>query len=64
LNVFISGALVLLDGSLRWLALVGLLEIGVVLALTLSRRPEEAAHAGHDHDAHDAAAHAPAAPGH
>src|SRR5216683_2266968 len=35
LNVFISGALVLWDPSLRALAVVGLLEIGIVAALTV-----------------------------
>jgi NADH-quinone oxidoreductase subunit H len=62
-NVFISGALVLWDPSLRALALVGLLQIGVLLALTLSRKESaEGAHGhggghgalghGHGHDAH------------
>src|SRR5215813_781836 len=39
-NLFISGALVLIDPSLRYLAVLGLLEIGFLLALTL--RPKEA----------------------
>jgi NADH-quinone oxidoreductase subunit H len=60
-NIFITGALILLDPSLRSLAVVGVLEIGFVLALTL-RRAEPAG--GHDsHDAHgtsDAHGHAPA----
>ncbi len=38
LNVFISGALVLWDPSLRALAVVGLIEIGIVAALTAPRR--------------------------
>lgn len=61
LNVFLTGALVLWDASLRWLAVAGMLELGVVLALTLSRRAEDAAPAGHEHDA---APHAPAPSGH
>ncbi|MBI5546684.1 MAG: NADH-quinone oxidoreductase subunit H, partial [Deltaproteobacteria bacterium] len=32
-NVFVSGALVLLDPSLRYLALVGLLEIAILVSL-------------------------------
>lgn len=63
-NVFVSGALVLLDPSLRYLALFGLLQIGTVIALTLSRKggAEEPHHGhggghgalghGHGHDAH------------
>jgi NADH-quinone oxidoreductase subunit H len=43
LNIFVTGALVLWDPSLRALALVGLLEIAVVAALTARRRPEEGA---------------------
>ncbi len=62
-NVFISGALILWDPSLRWLAIAGGLEILVLVALTLTpapanaridahiikREPEDghAAHAGH-----------------
>ncbi|MDY7225130.1 complex I subunit 1/NuoH family protein [Hyalangium rubrum] len=37
-NVFVSGALVLWDPSLRYLALFGLLQIGVLIALTLSSK--------------------------
>jgi NADH-quinone oxidoreductase subunit H len=36
-NVFLSGALVLLDPTLHWLAVAGLSEIGLLLALTLSK---------------------------
>jgi len=43
LNVFVTGALVLWDPSLRALAVVGLLEIAVVAALTVRRQPEEGA---------------------
>ncbi len=43
LNVFVTGALVLWDPSLRALALFGLLEIAVVAALTVRRQPEEGA---------------------
>jgi NADH-quinone oxidoreductase subunit H len=38
LNVFVSGALILWDPSLRALAAVGLIEIFIVVALTLSGR--------------------------
>jgi NADH-quinone oxidoreductase subunit H len=64
-NVFVSGALVLLDPSLRYLALFGFLVTGTVLFLTLTpprqvRQAQEEAdahHGGHGHDphAHDAA---------
>jgi NADH-quinone oxidoreductase subunit H len=69
-NVFISGALVLWDTSLRALALFGILEIAVLVALTLSRTEggEEAqghgdGHGalGHGHDAHGLPAHGHAA---
>jgi NADH-quinone oxidoreductase subunit H len=43
LNIFVTGALVLWDPSLRALAVVGLLEIAVVAALTVRRQPEEGA---------------------
>src|SRR5215510_2153338 len=43
LNIFVTGALVLWDPSLRALALVGLVEIAVVAALTARRHPEEGA---------------------
>jgi NADH-quinone oxidoreductase subunit H len=61
INVFASGALVLWDPSLRALALFGFLQIGVLLALTLSRAPKATdteghghggAHGAHGHDAH------------
>jgi NADH-quinone oxidoreductase subunit H len=77
INVFVSGALVLWDPSLRYLALFGLLQIGVLLALTLSRKESgEEAHGhgdghgalGHGHDPHAlpgaAHGHALPAPGH
>lgn len=57
-NVFVSGALVLWDPTLRSLALFGILEIAVLIALTLSRKESgEEAHGhggghGHGHDAH------------
>ena len=40
-NVFVSGALILLDPTLHWLAALGLLEIGVVIALTLTEGASE-----------------------
>jgi NADH-quinone oxidoreductase subunit H len=76
-NVFISGALVLWDPSLRLLALFGILQLGVLLALTLSRKESpESAHGsghghghgalGHGHDAHGlpGGAHAHGLPAH
>lgn len=72
-NLFVSGALILRDPSLKSLAIVGILEIVAVAMLTLTpprqvRREQEAAshggghgHDAHGHDAHDAHGHAPAA---
>jgi NADH-quinone oxidoreductase subunit H len=60
-NVFVSGALVLWDPTLRSLALFGILEIAILIALTLSRKESgEGAHGhgdghgalGHGHDPH------------
>jgi NADH-quinone oxidoreductase subunit H len=56
-NVFVTGALVLWDPSLRLLALFGLVVIAAVLALTMSTAPSEATAEvgeGHGH-AHDQA---------
>ncbi len=68
-NVFLSGALILWDPSLRALAIVGALEIGALVALTLTPRASERAelehHGDHGHGGHDAhVAHAPAAASH
>jgi NADH-quinone oxidoreductase subunit H len=41
LNLFVSAALVLWDPSLRLLALLGIVEIGAVMALTTTRRSAE-----------------------
>ena len=60
-NIFITGALLLLDPSLRALAVVGFIEIGFILALTLRRAEPAGGH--HDDEAHlaaDAQGHAPA----
>jgi NADH-quinone oxidoreductase subunit H len=46
-NLFLTGALVLLDPSLHWLALAGLLEIALLIGLTLT----QAAKAGPGHEA-------------
>lgn len=46
-NVFISGALVLWDPSLRYLALFGLFQIGVLVALTLSSKEMVKGEHGH-----------------
>jgi NADH-quinone oxidoreductase subunit H len=45
LNVFVTGALVLADASLEWLAIVGLVEIAVLAGVTAAaaRSPEPAA---------------------
>ncbi|MFY2561516.1 complex I subunit 1/NuoH family protein [Corallococcus terminator] len=73
-NVFVTGALVLWDPSLRALAVVGMLEIGVLVVLTMTKKAEAAeggahgAHGahGHDHghDAHGLPSHASAASPH
>jgi len=54
LNVFLSGALILLDPSLQWLGVVGLLEIAVLLGLTLTagRKPARGPSASTTPDAH------------
>ena len=52
-NVFVTGALILWDPSLRLLALWGLLHIGILVGLVLSSREEpKAAHAGHGGHGH------------
>jgi NADH-quinone oxidoreductase subunit H len=58
-NVFITGALLLLDPSLRTLAVVGVLEIGFVLALAV-RRSEQPHSADDAHLPADAHGQAPA----
>jgi NADH-quinone oxidoreductase subunit H len=50
-NVFISGALVLWDPSLRYLALFGMLQMGVLIALTLSKKGGAVEEHGHGHGA-------------
>jgi len=64
-NLFITGALLLLDPSLKTLAIVGFLEIGFVLALAAKTSTDETEHAGDDAhlpaDAH-AGAHSAALP--
>jgi len=60
-NIFITGALILIDPSLRTLAVVGFIEIGFILALTLRRAEPAGGHAADDrHPASDAHGHAPA----
>ncbi|WP_426751029.1 complex I subunit 1/NuoH family protein [Myxococcus sp. Y35] len=54
-NVFATGALVLWDPSLRALAVLGLLEIGLLLVLTTTQKASadvvaHGAHGGHGHD--------------
>ena len=59
-NIFITGALILWDPSLQALAVVGFVQIGFILALTL-KRAEPAGHAADDaHLAADAHGHTPA----
>ena len=61
-NLFVSGALILWDPSLKALAMVGLAEIALVVALAMSPTGEAAEEAhghgdgahGHGHDAHGA----------
>jgi NADH-quinone oxidoreductase subunit H len=48
-NVFLTAALVLLDPSLKALAIVGFIEIAFVLALTLRRREQPVPTAEHPH---------------
>ena len=57
LNVFLTGALVLIDPSLHYLGILGLLEIGFILALTI--RPKAASEHGPDaaHGAGDPGTH-------
>ncbi|WIG96389.1 complex I subunit 1 family protein [Myxococcus sp. SDU36] len=67
-NVFVTGALVLWDPSLRALAILGLAEIGLLVVLTTTTKVPEGGDAhggahGHDHGhgghgAHDVPAHA------
>jgi len=59
-NVFVTGALVLADGTLEWLAIVGIVEIVALVALTAAAATSAApaAHGGPDHGgAHPAPAH-------
>lgn len=59
-NVFLTGALVLADGTLEWLAIVGIVEIVALVALTAAAAKSTGpAHGEHGHgDAHAAPAHA------
>jgi NADH-quinone oxidoreductase subunit H len=59
-NIFVTGALILIDPSLRSLAVLGFLEIGFILALTF-KKAEPAGHPTDDaHPAADAHGHPPA----
>ncbi len=61
-NLFITGALLLVDPSLKTLAIVGFLEIGFVLALAAKTSTDETEHAGDDANLPaDAHGHAPTA---
>jgi NADH-quinone oxidoreductase subunit H len=59
-NIFVTGALILIDPSLRSLAVLGFVVIGFVLALTLKRAEPAAHHPDDAHPAADAHGHAPA----
>jgi NADH-quinone oxidoreductase subunit H len=70
-NIFVTGAAVLVDPTLRVAAIIGIVELVVLFAVTaaVSRQPAAAGahgHGAHGHDAHahDAHGHAPAAAGH
>ncbi|HEY1416286.1 MAG TPA: complex I subunit 1 family protein, partial [Myxococcaceae bacterium] len=60
MNIFISGALILIDPSLRTLAVIGFLEIGFILALTVKKTEPASHHTDDAHPAADAHGHAPA----
>jgi NADH-quinone oxidoreductase subunit H len=58
-NVFVTGAAVLVDPSLQVLAWIGVAEIVAIFGITLAVSKPKAAHGGRDHgDAHGHAAHA------
>jgi NADH-quinone oxidoreductase subunit H len=58
-NVFVTGAAVLVDPSLQVLAWIGVAEIVAIFGITLAVSKPKAAHGGHGHgDAHGHAAHA------
>jgi NADH-quinone oxidoreductase subunit H len=70
-NIFVTAAAVLLDPSLRLLAIIGVVELVAIFTITaaVGRAPATAhGHGGHDaaHGAHgaDPHGHAPAAAGH
>jgi NADH-quinone oxidoreductase subunit H len=42
LNVFLTGALILADPTLHWLAIVGLLEIAIIVALSTTQKAPSA----------------------
>ena len=58
-NVFVTGALILLDPSLELLAGIGLLELVAIVVVTavVSKKAEAPAALGHAHAAHAAAGH-------
>jgi NADH-quinone oxidoreductase subunit H len=52
-NLFLTGALVLLDPTLHWLAVAGLLEMALLIGLTLTQAAKTPGHAaGHGEPAH------------
>ena len=62
-NVFVTGALVLWDPTLKALAVMGVIEIGVVVALTMTPAPGKKKADAHGHDDAHGAGHAhPALP--
>jgi NADH-quinone oxidoreductase subunit H len=63
-NVFVTGAAVLVDPSLQLLAWIGVAEIVALFGITLAVSKPQAAHGGHGHDHGDAHGHAAHAAGH
>jgi NADH-quinone oxidoreductase subunit H len=63
-NTFLTGALVLFDGSLHLLAVVGLLELAAIVILTAVAARGPAPAAGAAHAGHAAHGHAASAAGH
>jgi NADH-quinone oxidoreductase subunit H len=63
-NIFVTGAAVLADPSLRLLAVIGVVELIVMFAITATVARQPVGHDAHGHDAHGHDAHAPATAGH
>ncbi len=63
-NIFVTGAAVLVDPTLQLLAWIGVVEIVAIFGIMLAVSKPKAAHGGHGHDHGDAHGHAAHAPGH